>query len=256
MRKIGTISSDKDIYRNYFRKEVSNKNILRYQWILQEFFNNVENKKVLEIGCGDGGIIQFLRKRNYAVGIDISYQGIENLKSIGIESYLIDISKETIPFENNFFDYVIALEVFEHLKSPQNAIEEIQRVCKKNGKVVLSIPNYRTGHKFIYRGLFTFRRFENYLKDNGFEIINKKQYGICPPLWSIWGRFLLKKINENDISKIPFTSKINRFFSSAYWRFVIPTKFCWLLVFEILNKNPDGAKKLYKDISDETKNAY
>ncbi|MCM8829954.1 MAG: hypothetical protein NC824_03030, partial [Candidatus Omnitrophica bacterium] len=61
MEKIDNISSDKDIYKNYFRKGVSNKNILRYQWILQEFFNNVANKKVLEIGCGDGGIIQFLR---------------------------------------------------------------------------------------------------------------------------------------------------------------------------------------------------
>jgi len=252
------LSEEKGIYKDYFDNTLSRKNFLRYSWIKQKFLGNINSKKILEVGCGDGGVIELLKNENSVVGIDISSNGVKNLKSLGIKSYLVDISQEKIPAETGFFDFVLVFEVFEHLKSPQYAIEEIQRVCRKNGIVLLSIPNYRTGHKFIYRGLFYFKSFEKYLIDNGFEIVDKKQYGICPPLWNIWGESFLHKQNKTETVKnrIPFTARINRYLSSDFFRCIVPTKFSWLLIFELRNRDPDGAKKLYDSIADETKNAY
>jgi len=247
----------KEIYKDYFENTPFNKHILRYSWIKQKFLNGIRDKRILEIGCGDGGVIQLLRKNNYVVGIDISEKGIENLKSLGIDAYLIDISCESLPFSDGFFDYILAFEVLEHLKCPQHAIEEIQRVCKKEGRIILSIPNPRTGHKFIYRPLFTFRAFVKYLKDNKFLVIRTLPYGICPPFWNIMKKYVLKNNMDNTESKnITFTTKLARFLSSDLFTFIKPKILCWLLVYELVNINPEGAKELYKEIAEETKNAY
>ena len=254
-------SEEKEVYRDYFTTNISStKHILRYLWIKENFLHSVTGKRILEIGCGDGGVIQLLKNTNYVVGIDISISGVENLKQLGIESHLCDISSENIPFEDGFFDYVLAFEVFEHLKSPQHAIEEIQRVCKKDGTVILSIPNYKTGHKFIYRSLFTFKAFENYLKDNKFLLIKKLPYGICPPFWNIIKKYVREELQgkKNNIRGlcIPLTTRLARILSSDFFTFFKPTRLCWLLVYELKNINPKGAKELYQEISEETKTTY
>ena len=90
------------------------------------------------------------------------------------------------------------------------------------------------------------------------EVTGKKQYGICPPLWNIWGKAFLSKQNKTkeNGNTVSFTAKVNRHLSSNFFRSLIPSRFCWLLVFEVRNKNQNGAKELYDSIADETKNAY
>jgi len=58
---------DKKIHENYYTK-VNTGNQLRYEWFFKKFLKNVKNKKILEIGCGDGGVIQFLKKDNWVIG--------------------------------------------------------------------------------------------------------------------------------------------------------------------------------------------
>lgn len=55
-----------------------------------------------------------------------------------VADYVIDI--KNIPYEDNYFDCVIASMVLEHIKDEKRAINELKRVCKKNGYVVLTVP--------------------------------------------------------------------------------------------------------------------
>ena len=49
-------------------------------------------------------------------------------------------SVEDLPFKDNNFDIILCLEVLEHVKVPEKAINEMRRVLKKNGKLIISIP--------------------------------------------------------------------------------------------------------------------
>lgn len=92
---------------------------------------------ILEVGCGDGRIINPLVKRYEKVyGLDISPKALETVEALKIEGRI-----ENLPFEENNFDIVLCCEVLEHLpfKIYEKALQEIERVAKKY--ILISVPN-------------------------------------------------------------------------------------------------------------------
>jgi ubiquinone/menaquinone biosynthesis C-methylase UbiE len=259
MRK--SMSEEKKIHENYYLNKKTTQ-VLRYEWFAKKYFKNVKGKKILEIGCGDGGILQFLKDNNEVHAVDISKNAVKFLREYGINAKISDISEERLPFKDKNFDYVIILETLEHLKSPQFAIEEIQRVLKKGGIMIASTPNPRTGHKFIYPCLFRLNNLKEYLMNNGFVIKETSKYGICPPLWKNiknkvdrqW--IIQKKKSVKNGDGITMFSRVARHLSSDIANKLKHHKFAWSFVFVCINANPNGAKKLYFDIAQETKGAY
>ncbi|MBS3091379.1 class I SAM-dependent methyltransferase [Candidatus Pacearchaeota archaeon] len=256
------LSYEKNIHEDYYVRENMGQAI-RYKWFADKYFNNTKGKKILEIGCGDGGVVQFLKKDNDIYAADISKKGVEFLKRKGIKAYLVDISEEKLPFEDGKFDCVIILETLEHLKSPQFAIEEIQRVLKRNGMMIASTPNPRTTHKLMYPSLFRFRNFRNYLENNRFYIKETTTYGICPPFWKYLRSTVEKKylkdkskLVSKDDSNVTILSKLARLLSSDFFGMIKPKIYGWSFIFVCININPMGAKALYTEIANETKKAY
>jgi ubiquinone/menaquinone biosynthesis C-methylase UbiE len=253
---------EKEVHEKYYVKENTGQ-ILRYKWYAEKFFKNIKNKIILEIGCGDGGVVQFLKEHNEVYAADISKNGVEYLKKKGIKSSLVNISEDKLPFENGKFDYVIILETLEHLKSPQFAIEEIQRVLKKNGVMIASTPNPKTTHKLMYPTLFKYQNFKEYLENNRFRLIETATYGICPPFWKYLKSMIERKyvdekkaLSESKEDKPGSLSKIARVLSGGFFEKMKPKIFGWSFVFVCENISPTGAKDLYTEIANETKGAY
>ena len=146
----------KDIYADKLTKLV-----FRYRWIYEKFLFGIKNKKILELGCpASGGIIQFLKENNEVYGADISESSVKILKKKGINSFLINLNEGKIPFEDKYFDIIIFIGTIEHLYNPQHCMEEIKRVLKFNGTLLVSIPNPTTGHYQIYPKLYTHKQFK------------------------------------------------------------------------------------------------
>lgn len=100
-----------------------------------------KNKKVLDIGCYDGYVSEKIKKLgNKVFGIEISKEAVNLCNGRGIKCSEQDI-EEKFPFSDNTFDVVFAGEIIEHVFDTDGLLQEIKRVLKPNGFIVLSTPN-------------------------------------------------------------------------------------------------------------------
>ena len=102
-------------------------------------------KNMLDVGCGDGS--RTLRLAEYfnidkknLYGLDYD-QNLINLCKLHFHSLQVNLEVDPIPFKQGVFDLVICNQVLEHLKNYQNSINNMIRVTKIGGYIVLGIPN-------------------------------------------------------------------------------------------------------------------
>lgn len=101
----------------------------------------IDAGSVLDLGCGDGTLLDSLRLRHLeAEGLDISNEAIKKCQAKGHRAQLFDFSDSKLPYPDNHFDYVVILDVLEHLYDPDILLLEAKRVSKKF--VILSVPNF------------------------------------------------------------------------------------------------------------------
>ncbi len=103
---------------------------------------------VVDVGCKFGLLRQYLRDRNLDymyVGIDIDAGTLRRIASVEVqesrESFICHDVNAGLPMESDSADYVVCLEVMEHLENASTFLEEARRVLKPNGRVVVSVPN-------------------------------------------------------------------------------------------------------------------
>src|SRR5688572_26482459 len=97
--------------------------------------------RVLDVGCGVGQVVARLTDGGFeAYGVDVSEPNIARAKQFCPRCQIYD--GRTLPFENNFFASVGALNVLEHVEQPESFIAELVRVARPGGKIVLSSPNF------------------------------------------------------------------------------------------------------------------
>lgn len=132
---------------------------VRQQIITGFISRNISTKKlsILNIGAAGGASSQWLSEFGNVVSVENEHAFLEYLKSSGIN--VVDASIELLPFENNQFDLVCAFDVIEHVTNDKAALSEMERVCKPEGILCITVPAFKSlwsvhdevnGHKRRY----------------------------------------------------------------------------------------------------------
>jgi SAM-dependent methyltransferase len=101
--------------------------------------------KLLEIGGKiDSKKYEPYYIRKYWIERGHDYYGIDKNDDLpGLNIYQCDIEEEKLPFSSHCFDYVILMQVLEHLgRNPIHALKEMYRVLRHNGILVITTPNF------------------------------------------------------------------------------------------------------------------
>jgi ubiquinone/menaquinone biosynthesis C-methylase UbiE len=93
-------------------------------------------KSILDVGCGSGWVAKYFVPK----GVQVHSLDISNHRGVVADSF-------RLPFTDCSFDCVIASEIIEHVVSPADFIQELFRVVKKNGELIITTP-YK--EKIIY----------------------------------------------------------------------------------------------------------
>ena len=122
----------------------------RVQAILK-FLGDIEGKKILDVGCGKGRFSKILvDKKAVVTGIDLSDKLLEVAKK-NIEDVNFVIGSTTnLKFQDNLFDCIICIETLEHVPDTKKAVEEMLRVLKEGGKIIIIDKNKLSLHDKLF----------------------------------------------------------------------------------------------------------
>ena len=108
------------------------------------FDNGLSGKplRILDAGCGTGINLKYLQILGDVYGLDISKDALIFSRNRGLPS-LICGSADKLPFKNELFDLVLALDVIEHIDEDLSAVRELNRVLKPGGRLILTVPAFQ-----------------------------------------------------------------------------------------------------------------
>jgi len=155
--------------------------------------------KVIDLGCGEGKLLKRLEEYSDKLklfGVDIEPKVIKIKEFLQrSEIKIADLRQSGYPDE--FFDVVFCLDVLEHFASLKEPVNEIKRILKSDGLLVVSLPTENflfklgrfmiTGTPSMEKGPTTphfhiARTVEKFLAMNGFSIVEKKYLPALPLL--------------------------------------------------------------------------
>lgn len=128
-----------------FLSEADNARVRLTEEIVEHIVSRVaDHAQVVDIGCGAGDLLLALRRKCPTVsvaGLDFSPKALERArKNLPDGDFVLDrISK--LPYDDERFDVVLCTDTLEHLERPVTLVEELVRICRPDGSVVIVVPD-------------------------------------------------------------------------------------------------------------------
>jgi 2-polyprenyl-3-methyl-5-hydroxy-6-metoxy-1,4-benzoquinol methylase len=156
--------------------------------------------KLLDVGCGAGALASRLKKSGMDVWVVELSADFVRYPGLHITERNLD-AIESLPYPNDYFDYIVMCEVIEHIRHPFFLIGELSRILKPGGKIYITTPNIhhiKSKVKFLFHNDFY-----------GFN--EEQQTSPLSHLLSFSRRQLKLILNENGISPIDIK------YSNSFW---------------------------------------
>lgn len=166
---------------------------------ISELAGNITGK-TLDVGCGSKPYAHLYGSEEY-VGLEIDTP--ENRASKNAD-YFYDGNR--FPFTEAAFDSLVANEVFEHVFNPDRFLDEVSRVLKPGGKVLLTLPFVWDEHEQP----FDFARYSSFgikalLERHGFEIVEqRKSTDDIRVIFQLLNAYIFKKVATGGVAQAAY----------------------------------------------------
>lgn len=212
----------------------------RLKFLAKQVCSLKQSGKVIDIGFGNGFFFEALysRNKNFKLyGLDLSKNNVQltqkEMRKLNINTELKSGSIDSAPFQNDYFDIVVASEVLEHLDDSmlQKGLLEISRILKPGGYFLATVPANEklqdllcycpkcgySFHRWGHKQSFNEKKLKTIFIEQNFQIKNIKHL-----------TFFGERLKDNlIISKIKFQLRkilfilFKRIFASQWWFFFI-----------------------------------
>lgn len=101
-----------------------------------------KDSRILDVGCGTGFLMTELASLGEVTGVDPSERALDFCRQRGITDVHRG-SLEALPCADNQYDFVLALDVLEHVDDDAGAIRELERVTRPGGTIIIFVPAFQ-----------------------------------------------------------------------------------------------------------------
>ena len=222
MKLISSSLDDLELINNY-EKYYANKKISKLypnEFVIRIFKGNYPNfkilkkekykkKKILDLSFGDGRNLFFLKDLGFNVyGTEISQKIVDNLKKKNLtEDIKLEVgNNSSLPFKNNYFNYILAWNSFYYLQKKTSIfdnLKEISRILKKDSFFIGSIPILNT---YYFKKNKKINRYKFQIKSDYLKIRNNSY------LCGIKNEKDLRNILKVNFKKINIAHSFNNYF--------------------------------------------
>ena len=119
----------------------------------------LQDRRVLDLGCGAGFNLQCLRRYGSAVGLDVSPDALRLARQRQVSLLCQADCAEGLPFRAETFDLVTAFDVLEHVREDHWLMAELARVLKPGGRLLVHVPAYPWLYSYWDRAHGHYRRY-------------------------------------------------------------------------------------------------
>jgi SAM-dependent methyltransferase len=143
--------------------------------------------RMMDFGCGTKPYQPLFSNATEYVGVDFEGEGH------GHQNESIDVfyGGESLPFPDNSFDSILATEVFEHIFNLEEILDELFRVLKPGGKMLVTVPFAWHEHEMPNDfGRYTSLGLRSMLEKHGFVVTNlEKTSNFVETIFQLWGLY-------------------------------------------------------------------
>lgn len=165
---------------------------MRYEYeksIVIEVVSKNPTQTILEIGSGPGVLSQLIQKNlptitdYHLIDKPFAKKYFDENNYIGkffVKDFSIDLNTDEL---NKSYDLVICNDTLEHLIAPSNVVKKINSLMHENSMLLVSVPNWRMAHQFLYRGLWDYDNFIYFMHIHGFIMESVYQSPLRTPYY-------------------------------------------------------------------------
>jgi ubiquinone/menaquinone biosynthesis C-methylase UbiE len=180
-------------------------------------------RNAIDIGCSGNSFLYLLKKKFHKSFLDLAILPLKQYSSNNF-SYPICGDVLYLPYRDESFNFITVLDVLEHIKDDEYAVSEISRILKKDGLLIITVPNRMKYFTYQDKLIGHYRRYEI----EQFLLLLKKYrlkklrtfgvYGKLMRIADIQSKDPLKI--EKDITKLREMYQNNTFFRK-FWNIVV-----------------------------------
>lgn len=147
---------------------------------------------IIDLGTADGRMLAHIQEKypqSKCVGVEYSQELVNFSKARFPALNVVQGDIESLNFQEETFDVAVATAVIEHVPSPEKALEEIKRVLRPEGILILTSPDpfweslaSRLGHldEDQHQNVYNLKKLKELVSDEKFQILKAEKFMLSP----------------------------------------------------------------------------